>query len=125
MLDNQPIKNSIAIVNQVAPYGSSKGQESLELALAMSNFGQQVSLFFIEDGVFQLLSQQTPNSIDNKAYFKTFSALEFYDIENIYVCGQSLKMRGLTVADLCISVTLITNLMHSQLLAQHKQVLVF
>ena len=73
----------IAIINKSAPYGSSNGQESLDMALAMSNFAQNVSVFFIEDGVLQLLTSQRAASIDSKAYHKTFPALEFYDIERI------------------------------------------
>ncbi|WP_158968766.1 sulfurtransferase complex subunit TusC [Paraglaciecola sp. L3A3] len=117
--------NGLAIINKTAPYGSTKGQESLDLALALSNFAQAVSLFFIDDGVWQLLNEQVPNSINQKAYFKTFAALEFYDIENIYVCEQSLTARGLTESQLCIPVTLISHSENNQLLATHNQVLVF
>ncbi|MEP0357211.1 sulfurtransferase complex subunit TusC [Paraglaciecola sp.] len=99
--------STIAIINQSAPYGTSHGQESLDMAMAMSNFGQDVSLFFIEDGVLQLLSKQAPENIDAKTYHKTFPALEFYDIDNIYVCKQSLKSRGIKVSELCIDITLI------------------
>lgn len=97
--------NSIAIINKSAPYGNSNGQESLDMALAMSNFGQDVMLFFIEDGVLQLVNNQAPTHIDAKAYHKTFAALEFYDIEIIYVCQTSLEQRGLKTSDLCIEVT--------------------
>ena len=94
----------IAIINKTAPYATSAGQESLDLALAAANFGQDVSLFFIEDGVYQLLNQQAPEHIDQRNYSKTFAALEFYDIENIYVCAKSLHERGLSEQDLCIDV---------------------
>mgnify|MGYP000648672588 CR=1 FL=1 len=102
-------EGSIAIINQAAPHGSAKGQESLELALAMSNFGQEVSLFFVEDGIWQLINHQAPQQIDSKAYHKTFAALEFYEIDNIFVCRQSLFERTET----------------PQLLNKHAQVMVF
>ncbi|WP_299074235.1 sulfurtransferase complex subunit TusC [uncultured Paraglaciecola sp.] len=116
---------SIAIVNKSAPYGSINGQESLDMALAMSNFGQEVSLFFIEDAVFQLVKQQTPDKIDHKAYHKTFAALNFYDIDNIYVCQHSLQKRNLSEADLCIDVTLIKPSQLTGLLASSNHVMVF
>lgn len=116
---------NIAIINQSAPYGSSNGQESLDMALAMSNFAQDVSLFFIEDGVLQLLTSQHPGAIDNKAYHKTFSALEFYDIESIYVCKQSLTQRGLQVSQLCIPVTLMELEDLSSLLANQQHIMSF
>ncbi|GAC31098.1 sulfurtransferase complex subunit TusC [Paraglaciecola polaris] len=95
---------SVGIINTTAPYGLSNGQESLDLALATANFGQEVSLFFIDDGVFQLVKYQQPIPEQGKNYSKTFPALTFYDIDNIYVCEQSLNARRLVLTDLCIEV---------------------
>jgi tRNA 2-thiouridine synthesizing protein C len=119
------LTSSIAIINKSAPYGSSNGQESLDMAMAMSNFAQDVSVFFIEDGVLQLLLSQDPAAIDAKAYHKTFKALEFYDIENIYVCSQSLAQRGIQRSQLCIPVTLIEHDDLSSLLASQQHVMSF
>jgi tRNA 2-thiouridine synthesizing protein C len=116
---------TIAIINQSPPYGSSNGQESLDMALALSNFAQDVSVFFIEDGVLQLLVPQNPTVIDAKAYYKTFAALEFYDIENIYVCKQSLLQRGIEASQLCIPVTLIEHEDLSKLLSKQQHVMSF
>ena len=117
--------STIAILNKSAPYGKVNGQESIDMALAMSNFGQEVSLFFIEDAVLQLIKQQTPDKIQHKAYHKTFAALTFYDIDNIYVCQQSLLERNLTISDLSISVTLIEPNQLTALIATSEQVMVF
>lgn len=117
--------STIAILNKSAPYGVINGQESLDMALAMSNFGQDVKLFFIEDGVLQLIRQQTSDKIQHKAYHKTFAALTFYDIENIYVCQQSLLERSLTASDLSIPVILIEPEQLSALIGKNDQVMVF
>jgi len=95
------------------------------MALAMSNFAQDVSVFFIEDGVLQLLASQDATVIDAKAYNKTFPALEFYDIENIYVCRQSLIHRGINASQLCIPVTLMELGDLSSLLAKQQHVMSF
>lgn len=95
------------------------------MAMAMSNYAQEVSLFFIEDGVLQLLSNQTPLCIDAKAYYRTFAALEFYDIENIYVCRHSLESRGIQTSELCIDITLIELHELPTLLAKQKHVMSF
>ena len=116
---------SLAIVNKSAPYGHANGQESLDLALAAGSFGQDVSLFFLEDGVFQLLIGQAPESIEAKNYSKTFSALEFYDIENIYVCAESLEARNLGPNDLVIKVQTLTNKQLQKYLNQHQHILSF
>jgi tRNA 2-thiouridine synthesizing protein C len=95
------------------------------MALAMSNFAQDVSLFFIEDGVLQLLKAQDPGIIDNKAYYKTFPALEYYDIDNIYVCAQSLAERGIQTSHLCIAVSLMELDEMSELLAKQQHLMSF
>lgn len=116
---------SLGIVNSSAPYGTSNGQESLDLALATASFGQEVSFFFISDGVFQLLQNQQPNSIESKNYSKTFAALEFYDIENIYVCAKSLLDRGISEQDLCIEVTILEQVEIHHFLTQQDGILSF
>ena len=93
--------------------------------MAMSNFGQQVSVFFIDDGVFQLLNNQAASVIERKQFTKGFAALEFYDIENIYVCASSLEERGLRSNDLVIDAIVVNNDELSQLLQAHKQVINF
>ena len=111
----------IAIVNCSSPYGSTAGLESLDLALAAGNFAQQVSLFFIDDGVFQLLKHQEPERVGFKNYSKTFKALEFYDIEDIFVCDQSLIRRNLEQKDLAVEVQVLqTDELNARLLrSQH------
>ena len=94
--------SKIAVVNRSAPYGNANGQESLDLVLAAGSFGQEIGVFFVDDGVFQLLSGQQPEQIDIKNYSKTFAALEFYDVEDIFVCADSLSSRSLSQSDLCI-----------------------
>lgn len=86
---------SIAIINSKAPFSSSHGKDALDAALIYGSYEQNVSLFFQGDGIWQLIAVQTPELISNKDYLKTFSAFNFYDIEHIYVCQQSLKERGL------------------------------
>ena len=89
------VQKQIGIVNCSATYSSSNPKDSLDLALIMGSFEQPISLFFKSDGVFQLINNQQPESINIKDYLKTFSAFEFYDIEHIYVCEMSIKERGL------------------------------
>lgn len=116
---------SLAIINQTSPYNSAQGQESLDLALAAATFGQQVSIIFADDGVFQLLANQQPEAIGAKNYSKTFAALEFYDIENIYVCKHSLVERHLTADDLCIDVLCIEPQEINHILVNHDLCLRF
>jgi len=85
-----------AILNAKAPYSSVAGKDALDIALIFGSFEQPTSLFFQGDGVWQLVKGQDGAIISVKDYLKTFAAFEFYDLENIYVCQESLIERGLT-----------------------------
>lgn len=87
---------TVAIINSKAPFSINAGKDALDVALIFASFEQKVALFFQGDGVYQLVDKQTPELINVKNYLKTFSAFEFYDIEDIYVCEHSLKQRNLS-----------------------------
>lgn len=89
------ISKSIGILNTSSPFQNSNAKDSLDVALIMGTFEQQTSLFFQGEGVWLLIKQQ-PESINVKDFLKTFSAFEFYDIEEIFVCEKSLHERGIT-----------------------------
>ena len=89
------INKRVAIINSTAPFSSLSGKESQDIALIFGSYEQEVSLFFQGEGVRQLVAEQLPELINVKNYLKTFAALEFYDIENVYICHDSLKERQL------------------------------
>jgi tRNA 2-thiouridine synthesizing protein C len=91
-------------VNRKAPYGTIYALESLEVVLIAAAFEQDVSLVFMDDGVFQLKKGQSTNAIDMKNFSPTYRALEMYDIEKLYVCQDSLSQRGMTEEDLIVDV---------------------
>lgn len=87
-------------VNRKAPYGTIYALESLEVVLIGAAFEQDVSLAFIDDGVFQLAQGQDTTGIGVKNFSPTYKALGDYDVKKIYVEKESLEARGLTVDDL-------------------------
>ncbi|MBL8566621.1 MAG: sulfurtransferase complex subunit TusC [Hyphomicrobiaceae bacterium] len=87
-------------LNRKAPYGSIYALESLEVVLIGAAFDQQVSLAFIDDGVFQLAKGQDTKSLGVKNFSPTFRALGDYGVTKLYVEQESLSERGLTAADL-------------------------
>ncbi len=87
-------------MNRKAPYGTVYALESLEVVLIGAAFEQNVKLVFMDDGVYQLTKNQDTDGIGMKNFSKTYSALGDYDVNQIYVCEQSLKDRGLTLDDL-------------------------
>ena len=87
-------------VNRKAPYGSIYALESLEVVLIGAAFDQDVSLAFVDDGVFQLTKGQKTNEIGMKNFSPTYSALGDYEVKKIYVERESLEERGLTADNL-------------------------
>ncbi|MGD8926626.1 MAG: sulfurtransferase complex subunit TusC [Thioalkalispiraceae bacterium] len=87
-------------VNRRAPYGTIYAWESLEVVLIGAAFEQDVSLAFIDDGVYQICKDQDTTGVGIKNFSPTYSALGDYDINKIYVEKESLEARGLTVDDL-------------------------
>ena len=87
-------------VNRRMPYGTIYALEALEVVLITAAFEQDVSLAFIDDGVYQLKKGQDTKGIGMKNFSPTYNALGDYDIHKIYVEQESLEERGMSVADL-------------------------
>lgn len=87
-------------VNRKAPYGTIYALESLEVVLIGAAFDQDVSLAFLDDGVFQLTKNQNTETIGVKNFSPTFRALGDYDVTKLYVEQESLAERGLSESDL-------------------------
>jgi tRNA 2-thiouridine synthesizing protein C len=87
-------------INRKAPYGTIYAWESLEVVLIGAAFEQDVSLAFMDDGVFQLTKGQDTTGIGMKNFSPTYAALGDYEVTKIYVEKESLEERGLTLEDL-------------------------
>ena len=87
-------------LNRRAPYGTIYAWEALEVVLIGAAFEQDVSLAFVDDGVYQIKKGQDTSGIDMKNFSATFSALGDYEVTKLYVEKESLEERGLTVDDL-------------------------
>jgi tRNA 2-thiouridine synthesizing protein C len=95
-----PQIKKLLYVNRKAPHGSIYALESLEVVLIGAAFDQDVSLAFIDDGVYQLMLNQDTSGIGVKNFSPTYKALGDYDINKIYVEKESLDMRGLSKENL-------------------------
>jgi tRNA 2-thiouridine synthesizing protein C len=91
-------------VNRKAPYGTIYALESLEVVLISAAFDQDVSLAFLDDGVYQLVKGQHTKGIDVKNFSPTYRALEGYDIEKLFVEKESMEARGLKESDFIVPV---------------------
>jgi tRNA 2-thiouridine synthesizing protein C len=116
---------SLAIINSSAPYGNSNYRESLDMLLANASYDRPVGLFFEGDGVFQLLKETNAMLTGNKDVTKTYGLLELYDIEDVFVCQQSLNARHLTSHQLCIDVKVLDTPQWFSTLSTYNQAMSF
>lgn len=87
---------SVAFVFTQGPHGSSAGREGLDAVLATSALSDNVALFFVSDGVLQLIGGQQPQRILARNYIATFGVLPLYDVERCYICATALAERGIS-----------------------------
>jgi len=96
-------------LNRKAPYGTVYALESLEVVLIGAAFEQDVSLVFMDDGVYQIKKDQDTAGTEMKNFSKTYRALEMYDVEKLYVEKESMETRGLTEEDFLVDVEVLTS----------------
>lgn len=112
-------------VNRRAPHGTVYALESLEVVLITATFDQDVSLVFLDDGVYELVKGQNTKGIGVKNFSPSYRALEGYDVEKLYVERESLEARGLTEADLLVPVEVLGSAQMGALMATQDVVLSF
>lgn len=101
--DDEIVKKIMHVVRR-APHGTIYSYEGLETVLIMAAYDQDITMVFIDDGVYTLKKDQDTSDIGIKGYMKTFTALDDYDVEKLYVDRHSLEERGLTEEDLIVDV---------------------
>ena len=112
-------------INRRAPHGSIYAHEALEVVLIGAAFDQDVSLAFIDDGVYQLKKNQDTSDINTKNFSKTYGALEMYDVEKLYVEKESLEQRGLSEDDLMVDVKILTSDEMKKIITESEVILNF
>jgi len=112
-------------VNRKPPYGTIYALESLEVVLIAATFDQDVSLAFVDDGVYELVKGQNTKAAAIKNFSPTYRALEGYDVEKLYAERESLEARGLSPADLLVPVEVLSSSEMADLMAEQDVILSF
>ncbi|MCK4951806.1 MAG: DsrE family protein [Gammaproteobacteria bacterium] len=84
------------IVVRKAPHGSIYVQEAQEVMLIVAAYEMELSVVFIDDGVFALKSGQDTKELGTKSFMPIFTALIDWEIENVYIDEDSMKNRGMS-----------------------------
>ncbi len=112
-------------VNRKAPYGTIYALESLEVVLITATLDQDVSLAFVDDGVYELVKGQNTKAIGIKNFSPSYRALDGYDVEKLYVERESMQARGLEETDLLVPVEVLSSAEMGALMAEQDVVLSF
>ena len=117
----------LAFLFRTAPHGNAISREGLDALLAATAFcdEEEIGVFFIDDGVFNLLDGQNPELLLQKDFIRTFKLLDLYDIEQRFVCTDSLDQYNLQTEQLIISAEKIDRTSLINKLSQAEKVFTF
>lgn len=123
--DEGGIVKKFMFVNRKAPYGTIYALEGLEVVLISAAFEQDVSMAFVDDGVYELKKGQDTKALGQKNFSPTYRALEGYDIEKLYVEKESMEARGLTEDDLLVDVIVLDRAAMAAMMAEQDVLISF
>ena len=117
----------LAFLFRTAPHGNALSREGLDALLAATAFcdEEEIGVFFIDDGVLNLLDGQNPELLLQKDFIRTFKLLDLYDIEQRFVCADSLDQYNLQIEQLIISAEKIDRTSLINKLSQAEKVFTF
>ena len=117
----------LAFLFRTAPHGNAISREGLDALLAATAFcdEEDIGVFFIDDGVLNLLDGQNPELLLQKDFIRTFKLLDLYDIEQRFVCADSIDQYHLQTEQLIISAEKIDRTSLINKLSQAEKVFTF
>ena len=117
----------LAFLFRTAPHGNAISREGLDALLAATAFcdEEEIGVFFVDDGVLNLLDGQNPELLLQKDFIRTFKLLDLYDIEQRFVCANSLDQYNLQIEQLIISAEKIDRTSLINKLSQAEKVFTF
>jgi len=121
----KPGPKKFMLVSRRAPHGTIYALEALEVVLIAATFDQDVSLAFLDDGVYALAKGQKTTGVEMKNFAPMYRALDDYDVDKLYVERESLQVRGLDAEALLVPVQVVDSRQLGELMAQQDVVLSF
>ena len=117
----------LAFLFRTAPHGNAISREGLDALLAATAFcdEEEIGVFFVDDGVLNLLDGQNPELLLQKDFIRTFKLLDLYDIEQRFVCADSLDQYNLQTEQFIISAEKIDRTSLIKKLSQIEKVFTF
>jgi len=85
-----------------APHGTIYVYEGLEVKLIMAAYDADISVVFLDDGVYALKQGQDTKELGIKGFEATYGVMVDYEISKVFVDRQSMEQRGMTEDDLLV-----------------------
>lgn len=134
MFETAGVMKSFAFVNRKAPYGTIYALEVLETVLISAAFEQNVTVAFIDDGVYQIKKGHDTKALGMKNFLPTYGVIEMEkedadedeDVDyswRIIVEKESMEARGLSPDDLQVDVEVLSAAELADVLEGHDVVI--
>jgi len=117
--------DQVAVLMRKAPYGSVYTAEGFRTIMGIAVFEMDISVVFVDDGVYALVKGQDPARLEMKPLGDGFPMLTEFDVQKFYVHDESLVERGLSADDLVMDVAVVSGSEIAQILAAAGKVLPF
>lgn len=117
--------NNFCIISTRAPYGTTAVRDALETLLAAASCDLQGTLLVLGDGVFQLLADQSAETLAQKSTGSMLGLLPLYGIDRVHACLEDVQERGLADSAMAIEVEQIRRQDIAALLARQGWILNF
>ena len=117
--------DTVAVLMRKAPYGSVYTAEGFRTLMGIAVFEMDISVIFLDDGVYALLAGQDPGQLDMKPLGDGFPMLKDFGVQRFYVHDESLAERGLTTEDLVMEVEVVSSAQIAEIMEAAGKVLPF
>jgi len=117
--------DQVAVLMRKAPYGSVYTAEGFRTIMGIAVFEMDISVVFVDDGVYALVKGQDPAKLEMKPLGDGFPMLAEFDVQKFYVHDESLAERGLSADDLVMDMAVVSGSEIAQILAAAGKVLPF
>ena len=102
------MSNTVAVLMRRAPYGTVYTAEGFRTLMGIAVFEMDISVVFVDDGVYALVKGQGPDKLDMKPLSDAFPMLTEFGVERFFVHDESLSERGLTAEDMVMDVQIVS-----------------
>lgn len=126
------MQKKILFILRNSPYGSAIAQEGVDSVLAASVFDQEISVLFMDEGVWQLHNHQQSHGVqrpevhpplERKNIAAQLESFPLYDIDKIYADKKSLKSFSIPRKELILKPQILGDKAIRKLIAEHDVVL--